>query len=59
MRDAPTAGGACGGYLLEPLGAVDEGNGPCAWDDGFAAPMRAVLERVLTTCIGFASEARS
>ena len=50
---------ACRGYLREPLGEVDEANWPCAWDEGFAAPMRAVLERVLTTCIGFASEAQS
>ena len=49
---------ACRGYLREPLGAVDEGTWPCAWDEGFAAPMRAVLEQVLTTCIGFASEAQ-
>jgi formiminoglutamase len=50
---------ACRGYLREPAGAVDEGNWPCAWDEGFAAPMRAVLERVLTACIGFASEMKA
>ena len=50
---------ACRGYLREPAGAVDEGNWPCAWDEEFAAPMRAVLERVLTACIGFASEAKT
>lgn len=48
---------ACRGYLREPAGEVDAGNWPCVWDEGFAAPMRAVLERVLTACIGFASEA--
>jgi N-formylglutamate deformylase len=47
---------ACRGYLREPAGAVDEGHWPCAWDEGFAAPMRAVLERILAACIGFASE---
>src|SRR5204863_8231969 len=46
---------ACRGYLREPLGEVDEANWPCAWDEGFAAPMRAVLERVLTTCIRLSS----
>ncbi len=46
---------ACRGYLREPEGTVDEGNWPCAWDEAFAAPMRAVLERILTACIGFVS----
>lgn len=50
---------ACRGYLREPAGAVDAGNWPCAWDEGFAAPMRAMLERVLTACIGFASEIKA
>ena len=50
---------ACRGYLREPAGAVDEGNWPCAWDEEFAAPMRAVLERILTACIGFASAAQA
>jgi N-formylglutamate deformylase len=49
---------ACRGYLREPAGEVDEANWPCAWDEGFAAPMRAALERILTACIGFASEAK-
>src|SRR5262249_48031090 len=48
---------ACRGYLREPDGAVDEANWPCAWDEAFAAPMRAVLEQVLTACIDFATEA--
>ena len=48
---------ACRSYLREPAGAVDEGNWPCAWDEAFAAPMRAVLERILTACIAFASAA--
>jgi N-formylglutamate deformylase len=46
---------ACRGYLREPA-QVDENNWPCPYDEGFADPMRAVLERVLTACIGFASE---
>ena len=49
---------ACRGYLREPEGVVDAANWPCPWDEAFAAPMRAVLERVLTACIGFASEAK-
>jgi N-formylglutamate deformylase len=50
---------ACRGYLREPEGTLDEGHWPCAWDEGFAAPMRAVLERILAACIGFASEAKA
>jgi N-formylglutamate deformylase len=49
---------ACRGYLREPAGALHEANWPCAWDEGFAAPMRAALERILTACIGFASEVK-
>jgi formiminoglutamase len=47
---------ACRGYLQEPR-ADDPANWPCPWDDAFAAPMRAVLERVLRACIAFAIEA--
>jgi len=50
---------ACRGYLREPEGEVDPANWPCPWDEVFAAPMRAVLERVLTACIGFASELKA
>jgi N-formylglutamate deformylase len=46
---------ACRGYLREPEAEVDVANWPCAWDEAFAAPMRAVLEQVLTACIGFAA----
>jgi formiminoglutamase len=49
---------ACRGYLREPQGEVDVANWPCPWDEAFAAPMRAVLEQVLTACIGFASSER-
>jgi formiminoglutamase len=48
---------ACRGYLREPLGEVDVGNWPCTYDDHFAGPLRAVLEQVLTACIGFATAA--
>ena len=48
---------ACRGYLREPHGEVDSGNWPAAWDEGFAAPLRAVLEKLLTACIGFAAQA--
>ena len=50
---------ACRGYLREPPGEVTASNWPCAWDEEFAAPMRAVLEGILTACIGFASEAKA
>jgi formiminoglutamase len=49
---------ACRGYLREPSGEVDLGNWPCPYDEDFAAPLRAVLEQVLTACIAFASAAR-
>ena len=48
---------ACRGYLREPVGEVEPGNWPCAWDEQFAAPMRTVLEQILTACVGFALEA--
>ena len=48
---------ACRGYLREPLGGVDEGNWPCAYEERFAAPLSAILEQVLTACIRFASAA--
>jgi N-formylglutamate deformylase len=47
---------ACRGYLREPAGSVDETSWPCDYDPQFAAPMRAALERVLETCLGFAAE---
>jgi N-formylglutamate deformylase len=50
---------ACRGYLREPPGEVTASNWPCAWDEGFAAPMRAVLERILAACIGFALEVKA
>lgn len=50
---------ACRGYLREPLEEVLPGNWPCGWDAGFATPMRAVLEQVLSACIGFATAVRT
>jgi len=47
---------ACRGYLREPEGAVDEGNWPVPWDEAFAEPMRASLERILGACLEFARE---
>jgi len=46
---------AARGYLREPLGAVHEGNWPVPWDEAFAAPLRALLERVLGACLEFAA----
>ncbi len=47
---------ACRGYLHEPADGVSTANWPCPWDKGVAAPMRAVLERVLAACIAFAAD---
>ncbi|MGH8210878.1 MAG: N-formylglutamate deformylase [Steroidobacteraceae bacterium] len=48
---------ACRGYMSEPPGEVDPTNWPVAYDEAVAAPMRAVLERILRGCIEFASAA--
>jgi formiminoglutamase len=45
---------ACRGYLREPAGGVDAASWPCAYDDEFAAPLRAALARVLEACLAFA-----
>ena len=45
---------ACRGYLREPTGEVDSANWPCAYDEDFAAPLRAVTARVLEACLAFA-----
>src|SRR5262249_44436560 len=50
---------ACRGYLREPAGEVDVANWPCPFDEAFAAPMRAVLQQILTACIDFAAAADS
>jgi len=50
---------ACRGYMREPLDEGDEGSWPSVYDEGFAAPLRAVLEQLLTACIRFATAAGS
>ena len=50
---------ACRGYLREPQGEVDVANWPCPWDEAVAAPLRAVLQQVLTACLAFASATRA
>lgn len=44
---------ACRGYMREP-DAVDPNNWPTPYDAAFAAPLRAVLERILSACVEFA-----
>lgn len=46
---------ACRGYMREPLGPVDEGRWPTAYDEVYAAPMRAALARILEACLAFAA----
>ena len=45
---------ACRGYLREPGGRVTPADWPCAYDDAVAAPLRAVLERLLSACLEYA-----
>lgn len=45
---------ACRGYMKEPLGPVSEGDWPSAYDEDYAAPMRAALTLILQTCLTFA-----
>ncbi|MBB3018487.1 formiminoglutamase [Microvirga lupini] len=45
---------ACRGYMREPLGPVSEGRWPTAYDEAYAAPMRATLTLILQTCLTFA-----
>ena len=49
---------ACRGYLREPGGGVTDLDWPCAYDEGVAAPLRAVLQRALAACLEFAAESR-
>jgi formiminoglutamase len=49
---------ACRGYLREPGGSVKSDDWPCPYDPAFAAPLRALLERLLSACLSFASESR-
>jgi len=46
---------ACRGYMREPLTSVAQGEWPTPYEDHVAAPMRAVLRRVLRSCLQFAS----
>lgn len=46
---------ACRGYLREPGGGVTDLDWPCAYDTTVAAPLRAVLQRVLAACLEFAA----
>jgi len=45
---------ACRGYMREPLGPVSGGEWPTAYDEDYAAPMRAALTLILQTCLTFA-----
>jgi N-formylglutamate deformylase len=46
---------ACRGYMREPQGPVTNANWPSAYDRSNAAPMRAVLTRILQACLDFAA----
>ena len=48
---------ACRGYMHEP-DEVNPGNWPTPYDEEVAAPMRVVLERILTDCVEFATAQR-
>jgi N-formylglutamate deformylase len=48
---------ACRGYLREIAGPVAEGAWPAAYDEAFAAPMRAALKDILEACLAFAKTA--
>lgn len=45
---------ACRAYIDEPLGPVNETNWPTPFNDSYAAPIRATLHDILTTCLAFA-----
>ena len=47
---------ACRGYMREP-DSVNSGNWPTPYDEAFAAPMRAALEKILAACVEFANAA--
>jgi formiminoglutamase len=47
---------ACRGYMREPWKPVVQGEWPTPYEDEVAAPMRAVLTRVLQACIRFAQQ---
>ena len=45
---------ACRGYLKEPQEAISPQNWPAAYDEVFAAPLRAKLVEILKCCLSFA-----
>jgi N-formylglutamate deformylase len=47
---------ACRAYLREPVGRVTEATWPADFDEGEAAPLQTVLQRVLRACLAFAQE---
>lgn len=47
---------ACRGYMGDPAG-VSEANWPVSFDPVYAAPIRAALTEILTTCRDFAAQA--
>jgi len=46
---------ACRGYLREQSGPISPENWPVPYEIAYAAPMRAVLKRVLEACLEFAA----
>lgn len=48
---------ACRGYMQEPVGPVSEVNWPPSYDARYAAPMCAVLNEILQTCLDFSQTA--
>jgi N-formylglutamate deformylase len=46
---------ACRGYMHEPAVEPDNSNWPGPWIPAAAEPLRQVLERLLTACLGFAT----
>jgi N-formylglutamate deformylase len=48
---------ACRCYLAEPVPDVDDRNWPAPFDEAYAAPMRGVLQSILTACLSFAGRA--
>ncbi len=48
---------ACRSYVREPEGAPDSHNWPPDYDEAAAAPLRAVLQSIVTACIRFAAAA--
>lgn len=49
---------ACRSYMAEPADPPGAANWPSPWDKHYAAPMGAVLEKILQACLDFADGAR-